>query len=324
MYEMLLAFSILLAVFSSDYLIKGSIALGQRFNIPAYIIGAVVIGFGSSLPEFSVNISAALKQETGLAIGNILGSNLFNLCISLGLISLISPIAIAKDSKVKDVPMHLIAVIAIAVCGNQLYLDGIQFHQLMPSHGIILLCFFAIYMYYTLFEVFNKSPHKQQLHHKHHKAIETPESLSLFKIIIFIVLGLIGLVVGGELIVESAKNIALDMGLSDKTVGLLIIGPGTSLPELIACISALRKKNTDMIIGNIIGSNMFNVFLTLGLTAIISPIPFDLALNKVVLFYLILSLVLCCVFWFNKRNKLNRYWSALLFLSYGYYLYLCL
>ncbi len=323
MYWLVLAISIIIAVVSSNILIKGSIALGHRFNIPAYIIGAIVIGFGSSLPEFSVNISAALNKQTDLAIGNILGSNLFNICFSLGLISLIQPLSIAKNSKLKDVPMHLIAVIIIAVCGNQLYLDGIQFHEIMPSHGIILLSFFTIYLYYTLLEVFDQSPHKQQLHQQHHQAIKDPEDLSLFKITLFIILGLIGLVAGGEMIVESAKHIALSMGISNKLVGLLIIGPGTSLPELIACISALRHKNTDMVIGNVIGSNLFNIFLTLGITSLITPIPFDLALNKVLIFYLTLSLLLCLFFWFNKKAVLNRPFSAFLFASYAVYLYLC-
>lgn len=316
-----LVLAISLAVYAAKLLVDGGVAISQRLGIPQFIIGAVVIGFGSSMPEFAVNVKAASAGETGLALGNLLGSNLFNLCFTLAIVALITPLAVGRDSRLKDLPMHFIAALMVAVCGNQLYLDHIDYHQLMLSHGIILLCFFAIYLYYTALEVADNSPHKTPLHHSHHKLVNKEKTHPVAKACALMFLGLVGLIIGGELIVEQALEIARKLGMSEHNIGLLIVGPGTSIPELIACLIAARQLNTDMIVGNIIGSNLFNIFFTLGVTAIIAPVPLDLALNKVVLMYLLVSLLLIPMVWCTKEKKVGRLPAAFLLASYAVYLW---
>lgn len=311
---------IVVAVYAAKLLVDGSVAISQRLNIPQFVIGAIVIGFGSSMPEFAVNIGAAMKGDTALALGNILGSNLFNIAVTLGIVGLICPLPVGQDTVVKDLPMHVIAALMIGVCGNQLYLDKIEYHQLMVSHGIILLCFFGIYLYYTMLEVMDHSSFKTPLHPRHHKIVHKETSLSLPKAFIYIAIGLIGLVIGGEIIVEQAKSIASQLGMSDHNIGLLIVGPGTSMPELTACLVAAYKRNTDMVIGNIIGSNLFNIFFTLGITSIIAPVPLDLAMNKVVILNLGLAVFLTLVVWLSRDKQIGRVSSAAMLLAYVAYM----
>lgn len=320
----ILIIAILLAVFSAKILVTGAINIAKRFAIPEFIIGAFIIGFGTSLPEFAVNIQAALDGNTDLAMANILGSNLFNTCVTLGLLGLSGQLVINSDVRVKDAPYNLIAALMIAVCGNQLFLDHINYHQIMMSHALIFLCFFSIYVYYTLLEVKQGAPHKQPLHKHHHQAIQSDKTPSSFKAFVYVIAGLVGLVLGGELIVSSAEKIAQLLGLSNRLIGLLIVGPGTSIPELIASLVALRAKSTALILGNIIGSNIFNVFFTLGITATIQPVPLDFALNQAVLFNVLASLLLAVTFWLVPKEKISRITAVLLLLIYSVYITLAI
>ncbi|NQZ25290.1 MAG: calcium/sodium antiporter [Colwellia sp.] len=311
--------AIILAVYSAKILVSGAISIAKRFAIPEFIIGAFIIGFGTSLPEFAVNIQAALEGNTELAIANILGSNLFNTCVTLGLLGLSGQLVINSDVRIKDAPYNLIAALMIAVCGNQLFLDHINYHQIMMSHALIFLCFFCIYVYYTLLEVKQGAPHKQPLHKHHHQALKSDNSSSTSKAFFYIIAGLIGLVLGGELIVSSAEKIAQLFGLSNRLIGLLIVGPGTSIPELIASLVALRSKSTALILGNIIGSNIFNVFFTLGITATIQPVPLDFSLNQAVLFNVLAAALLAITFWLVPKEKISRITASLLLLIYVVY-----
>jgi len=315
----LLIAAVLLAVFSAKLLVTGAITIAKRFSIPEFIIGAFIIGFGTSLPEFAVNIQAALNGNTELAIANVLGSNLFNTCVTLGLLGLSGQLIINQNVRVKDAPYNLIAACMVAVCGNQLFLDHINYHQIMFSHALIFLCFFSIYVYYTLLEVKEGESHKKPLHQDHQQAIFTQDKPSSIKPFVFIITGLIGLVFGGELIVHSAEKIAQLMGLSDRLIGLLIVGPGTSMPELIASLVALRSKSTALILGNVIGSNVFNIFFTLGVTAIIKPLPLDATLNQAVFFNILAASLLTLMFWLVPQKKISQLTALLLLLIYFVY-----
>ena len=317
----ILIFAILLAVFSAKFLVAGAISIARQFDIPQFIIGAFIIGFGTSLPEFAVNLEAALQGNTELAIANILGSNLFNTCIVLGLVGLSGILVVNDDTRLKDVPFHMIAALMIAVCGNQLYLDHINYHQIMLSHGIIFLSFFSIYVYYTLLEVKQGADHKKPLHAQHDVAISQLPLPSSFNSIAKVVVGLIGLVIGGELIVTSAEQIAETLGLSDRLIGLLIVGPGTSMPELIASLIALKQRNTALVLGNVMGSNLFNIFFTLGVTATILPIPFDFSLNQAVLLNIISAVLLAITFWFARSSNMSKVTAVLLLLIYSVYIF---
>jgi cation:H+ antiporter len=311
------------AVYGAQLLVDGGSAVARRFNIPTLVIGSTVVAFGTSMPEFTVNMHSALSGKTDLALGNILGSNLFNICVIFGIVCLMTPLVIKKDAASKDFPMCLIAAVMVGVAGNQLYLDKIKFHELMLSDGITFLCFFAIFMFYIYKEAACGASHQ-------HVAgsgaaaedASAKKTISPLKPIVFIVLGLVGLVFGGEFIVDGATGLAKNFGLSERVIGLLIVGPGTSFPELIASIVAARKGSADMVVGNVLGSNIFNIFFTLGVTAIIHPVPLDLALNLAVLVNIAVTFLLVIYAWFFSQKPMGRGIGVFLLLSYiGYIIY---
>ena len=311
------------AVYGAQFLVDGGSAVARRFNIPPLVIGSTVVAFGTSMPEFTVNINSALNGNTDLAMGNILGSNLFNICVIMGLVSLISPLAIKKDSASKDFPMCLIAAIMVGVAGNQLYLDKIIFHELMLSDGITFLLFFAIFMNYIYKEAASGAAHQYAAGAGRSGSEDEPgeiKTLSPLKSIIFIVLGLAGLVLGGEFIVDGASGVAKNFGLSNRIIGLLIVGPGTSVPELIASIVAARKGSADMVVGNVLGSNIFNILFTLGATALIRPVPLDLALNVVILVNIAVTFFLVMFAWFSRKKLMGRGIGGFLVASYVAYI----
>jgi cation:H+ antiporter len=310
------------AVYGAQLLVDGGSAVARRFNIPTLVIGSTVVAFGTSMPEFTVNMHSALSGKTDLAMGNILGSNLFNICVIFGIVCLMTPLAVKKDAASKDFPMCLIAAIMVGVAGNQLYLDKIKFHELMLSSGITFLCFFAIFMFYIYKEAASGAAHRHAAGAGSSGAAEETgqeKTISPLKSIVYIVLGLAGLVFGGEFIVDGATGLAKNFGLSERVIGLLIVGPGTSFPELIASIVAARKGSADMVVGNVLGSNIFNIFFTLGATAIIHPVPLDLALNIAVLFNIAVTLLLVIYVWFSRQKQMGRGIGVFLLLSYvGY------
>jgi cation:H+ antiporter len=219
--------------------------------------------------------------------------------------------------------MCLIAAIAVGVAGNQLYLDKINYHELMLSDGIIFLCFFYIFMSYIYREAASGAAHQHAAGTGNSGSREETggeETLSPLKSIIFVVLGLAGLVFGGEFIVDGASGVAKSFGIQDRVIGLLIVGPGTSFPELIASIVAARKGSADMVLGNVLGSNIFNIFFTLGVTALILPVPLDLALNVVVLVNIAVTFFLVVFAKVSKQKQMGRGIGLFLVLSYVIYI----
>ena len=313
-----LILGIAFAVYGAQLLVDGGVAIATRFGIPTLVIGSTVVAFGTSMPEFTVNIQSALAGKTDLALGNILGSNLFNIAAIIGIVALITPLAVSDDSRRKDFPMCLIGAVMIGVAGNQLYLDGIKYHELMLSDGLTFLLFFWIFMRYIYAEAAaGASDH----HHASKKAKPEDGSggLSMGRAGLYIALGLVGLVFGGEFIVDGATGIARSFGLSERVIGLAIVGPGTSVPELVASIVAALKKQVDMVIGNVLGSNILNVFFTLGATALIAPVPLDLSLNTVVLINIGITAALAAYVRFSNRS-IGRPVGLLLIVAYVAYL----
>jgi cation:H+ antiporter len=312
---------ILMAVFGAHFLVEGGSAIAKRFNIPTLVIGSTIVAFGTSMPEFTVNINSALHGNTDLALGNILGSNLFNICAIVGIVCLITPMTVNKDAVSKDLPMCLIAAAVIGIGGNEIFFDHINYHQLFPSTGILFLFFFAIFMRYVYGEASAASAHTARAESRGVSGpVEDQQPHAMSKSVAFIVIGLIGLVFGGEFIVDGASGIARTLGMAERVIGLVIVGPGTSFPELIASITAARRKDVGMVIGNVLGSNIFNVFFTLGATALIRPIPLDLALNKVILINVGVTALLVVYLAFSKSKTLGRTMGALLVAIYLAYI----
>ena len=307
-----------LAVYGAQLLVDGGVAVASRFGIPTLVIGSTVVAFGTSMPEFTVNIQSALADKTDLALGNILGSNVFNIAAIVGIVAIITPLAVSEDSRSKDFPMCLIAAIMVGVAGNQIYLDGINYHEIMLSDGIVFLLFFWIFMRYLYAEAAVGAAHQDHARTKSDVA-HPVGSMSMGRSIVYILAGLAGLVFGGDFIVDGATGIAKSFGLSDRVIGLAIVGPGTSVPELVAAIVAAMKKQVDMVIGNVLGSNILNIFFTLGVTALIQPVPLDLSLNTVILINIGITAALVLYTRFSTRS-IGRPVGALLIVAYLAYL----
>ena len=256
--KLILGFALL--VKGADIFVDGASSVAKKMRIPAFVIGLTIVAFGTSAPELAVSITAAMKGSNDIAIGNVVGSNIFNTLVVLGASAAITPIVVEKGIIKKDYPLSIFAAVLLGI----LSLDTILFKKAEMSlgrmDGIILLIAFAGFMYMTV---------KAGLENRTEE--EEVEAMPMMKALIFIVLGLVGIVIGGDVSVEGAKEIARFFGLSEAIIGLTIVALGTSLPELVTSVIAARKGESDIAVGNVIGSNIFNVFLILGVSATILP-----------------------------------------------------
>jgi cation:H+ antiporter len=282
----------------ADFLVKGASSMARQFNISDLAIGLTVVAFGTSAPELFVNIVAGVKGTTDIAIGNILGSNIANVFLILGISAVIYPLAVSKGTVWKEIPFSLLAAVVLAFLANDRIIDNQNHSVLSRSDGLILLSFFVIFLYYSTtiaFEIKGIGDHVPATAHGTMKSIG------------MVIVGLAALVVGGEWIVNGAVHMALKMGLSQSTVGLTVVAVGTSLPELATSAVAAYRKNVDIAVGNIVGSNIFNIFFILGISAIIHPLPFASA-NNIDLGMVILASLILFVFMFTgKKRSLDRW-----------------
>ena len=256
-----LVIGFLFLVKGADLFVDGASSVAKKLRIPAFVIGLTIVAFGTSAPELAVSITAAMKGSNDIAIGNVVGSNIFNTLVVLGASAAITPIAVEKGMIKRDYPLSIFAAVLLAI----LALDTIFFKAAEMSlgrvDGIILLIAFAGFMYMTV---------KAGLEGRTEEEEEN-EAMPVMKSIIFMVIGLVGIVYGGDLSVEGAKEIARFFGLSEAIIGLTIVALGTSLPELVTSIIAAKKGESDIAVGNVIGSNIFNIFLILGVSSTILP-----------------------------------------------------
>lgn len=243
----------------ADLLVDGASSLARKIGASELIIGLTIVALGTSLPELIVNVFAAFQGSSDLALGNVIGSNIANTLLILGTGALFYSIKVQKNTIYKEIPFNLLAVLALAVIANDVYFNSVE-SQITRSDGIILLLFFAIFIYY-LFEIAKST-----------KTIVKDDKTKSSKIITMIGIGAAGLFIGGKLVVDGAVSIAQSLGMSEFLISATIIAFGTSLPELVTTVSAALKKNVDILVGNIVGSNILNILLVLGLTAVINPI----------------------------------------------------
>ena len=282
----------------ADFLVKGASSMARRFNISDLAIGLTVVAFGTSAPELFVNIVAGVKGTTDIAIGNSLGSNIANVFLILGISAVIYPLAVSKGTVWKEIPFSLLAAVVLAFLANDRIIDNQSHSVLLRSDGLILLSFFVIFLYYSTtiaFEIKGVDDHVPATVH------------GIMKSMGMVIVGLAGLVVGGEWIVNGAVHMALKMGLSQSTVGLTVVAVGTSLPELATSAVAAYRKNVDIAVGNIVGSNIFNIFFILGISAILHPLQFTSA-NNIDLGMVILASLMLFIFMFTgKKRSLDRW-----------------
>lgn len=298
-----------LLIKGADLLVGGASSIAKRFGISALVIGLTVVAFGTSSPELIVNIFASINGNTDIAIGNILGSNIANILLILGISAIIYPLAVTKGTVWKEIPFSLLAIIVVAFMANDTFFDG-GLSMIVRSEGLVLVAFFAIFLYYT-YSISKVEGSETQTEIK---------EVSTLKSIIWIVLGLVGLTIGGKFIVDSAVSIASYFGVSQSLIGLTIVAVGTSLPELATSAMAAIKKNPDIAVGNIVGSNIFNTFWILGVSAIINPLPFSLPLIRDVLMTVLATLLLFAFMFVGKRHIIERWQGFIFILAYIAYI----
>lgn len=282
----------------ADWLVDGASSIAKRFRVSNLMIGLTIVSFGTSAPELVVNLFASFKGSSDLAISNIVGSNISNLLLILGLSAVIFPLPVKKGTVTKEIPLNLLAVVVLWFLANDMMVDGLSFSALTRVDGVILLSFFIIFMYYT-FGLSRVEGEGEEV--KKH---------STWKSILMILAGVLGLTLGGQWIVDGAIKIASRFGMSESLIGLTIVAIGTSLPELATSAVAAYKKNADVAIGNIIGSNIFNIFWILGLSSIIRPIVFSPLLNFDIYFMAIITVMFLLFMFVGKRNVLQRWQGA--------------
>jgi cation:H+ antiporter len=294
-------------IYGAEIMVRGSSSMARKWGISTIVIGLTVVAFGTSAPELIVSLFSAVKGTTDLAIANVVGSNLANILLILGVGATINTLKVTKGTTYKEIPFALLAILLVLIMGNDAILDDNHINALTRSDGIAFLAFFVIFIYYT-YGLSKVSGERS-----------TIETYTWKKSITYFLIGILGLVIGGKLIVDNAILLASIAGLSEGLIGLTIVAIGTSLPELATTIVALRKGQGDLAIGNAIGSNIFNVFWILGLTATITPLPFDTAANVDVLFTSFITLMLFVVMFFGKKHRLTRTEGIIFLLLYfGY------
>ncbi len=313
---LLLIFGFVLLIKGAQYLVGGASSIARQKGISNLVIGLTVVAFGTSMPEMTVSLVAALEGRNDASFGNVIGSNNFNLFFILGLTGLIYPLAVHRDTVSKEIPMSLGLACLLLVLVNDTFLDLGSAGQdiLSRMDALILLLTFAGFLYYIYINT-KKNPESEV-------AVEVrPYSIS--KSVGFIILGLAGLIGGGKLVVDSAVTIAQSLGLSERIIGLTILAIGTSLPELVTSAVAAWRKHDDIAIGNVVGSNIFNISLILGMTGMIHPISYNTSMNRDILLLICGTIALIFFLFIFTRHKLERWKAFLMLASYiGYTAYL--
>ena len=294
-----------LLIKGADFLVIGASSIARKFGLSSLMIGLTIVAFGTSLPELLVSVFASAQGSAELAITNIIGSNISNTLLILGASALVAPLVVKKNTIRKEIPFSLLAVLAVFVLTNDVLLDGGSFNLLSRIDGIILLMFFVIFIYYSFGlkkEVKVKTMLEKLRIKKYKEKEDGVKQFSNFKAIMFIAIGLVGLYFGGTWIVDGAITIARIIGLSEAFIGLTIVSIGTSLPELVTSVVAAKKGQTDMAVGNIVGSNIFNLFWILGLSSTIHAIPYSVALNFDIALLIIATIILISLVNVCKKN----------------------
>ena len=302
---------IALVIFGADWLTKGASDLARHLKMSELMIGLTIVAIGTSLPELEISVSSALSGNSGISLGNILGSNIFNGMLILGTTALIAPIVFSGKMLSRELPFNLLASVVILLVSGSMLVGGAPGEYITRYNGLILLCFCAVFVRYTFSLKGNEEDSAAQ------------QPMSMGKILLFIAGGLAALIVGGKMFVSGASDIARGFGLSEALIGITIVSAGSSLPELAVSVNAARKGNVGIALGNVLGSNILNVFFILGCSATISPISLEgfTPVDYYVLLASSLFIYLFCAFF--GKNKITRWEGGLLVAGYvAYVVYL--
>lgn len=316
-----LVVGLLLILWGANALTDGASAIAKKWGVSDLMIGLTVVAFGTSAPELTISIISSINGNAGMAIGNVVGSNIFNVLVIIGVTAMFRPIKVEKNIMTTDIPLVVLSALILLVMGNSKILDKVSYPEITRTDGILLLFFFLIFMRYTYSQA--RTQTETTSNSVTHEKSESTE-IKMWKAWTFSLLGLAALIFGGDRFVTGASGIASSLGVSDAVIGLTIVAVGTSLPELATSITAALKGKTGIALGNVIGSNIYNIFLVLGCSATIRPLPFG-NINNFDLLTLTGGCILFWIFgWFFSHRTINRIEGTILFLIYIAYITLLL
>lgn len=306
----LLIIGFALLIKGADWFVDGSSNIAALLRISPILIGLTIVAFGTSSPELTVSIFAALDGSADVALGNVVGSNIFNITLVVGLAAFLFPLKVQSETIKKEIPFTLLSTAALLIIMSDVFLQGESDNLITRGDGLVLLMFFSLFMIYV-FEIAFKdrnATRKEPL----------PEGVTWGKNILFSVLGLAAIIIGGEMVVTNATNIAYSLGMSETLVGLTIVAIGTSLPELVTSVSAALKKQSEIALGNIVGSNIFNILLVLGASSVITPLAFN---DKVFIDIFLMVILTIILLIFSRTNfTIGKREGLILALAYIAYL----
>ena len=298
---LLITLGFILLIKGADWLVNGASALAKKHNISDLVIGLTIVAFGTSAPEMVVNVIASFDKHSDIVFGNIIGSNNFNLFVILGVVALIFPISVKSSMVRKEIPISFVVAFILMLLSNAIL--GQKENVLSKWDAALLFGLFLVFLFFTF-----RQPNTDEVP----ELTTDIKPMSGFKIWGFIVVGLSLLIIGGRLVVNSAIAIAQDFGISEKIIALTIVAAGTSLPELVTSVVAASKRNSDIAIGNVIGSNIFNILLILSVSGLISPITFNPNFNAELLLLIGGTLLLTIFMFTSKKMKIDRWEGAVL------------
>ena len=296
-------------ILGANWLVNGATSIGIKAKLSPLIIGLTIVAFGTSLPEMIVNVFSCIKGSPGLAIGNIIGSNTINILLILGVSAMIYPIDVSRVSIRRDIPAGFIATLAITLMANDFFRGTSG--TINWIEGLVLLGMGFIYLWITF-----KKDSELSENSEASEGSETQKELPWGKTIFQLILGIIGLYLGGELVSNNAQKLALSWGMSESTVGLTVVATATSLPELITSIVAALKKNSAIAIGNVLGSNILNIFMVLGVSSLIIPLPFDSKMNQQLMILFAANAIMLTTVFTGKGRMISRFEGFILTLGY--------
>ena len=298
----LLVIGFVLLIKGADIFVSGASNISKRLGIPSVIVGLTIVSLGTSAPELAVSAISAIKGNNEIAVGNVLGSNLFNTLVVLGVTTIIMTLTIKKSEVKRDYTINILATTVLLFLTFTTILGG-RDNYISRLDGIVLLIGCISYITYLVLSVKRGKVSSENIQEE--LAVESVSEISIFKSIIKLVIGIAGIVIGGQVVVDSATNIATSLGMSEKLVGLTIVAIGTSLPELVTSVVAALKGEKDIALGNILGSNIFNILLIIGLSSAISPIAVSNNLLFDFIFLIIVTLIIGIMIFFNKKEEKN-------------------
>ncbi|WP_020006256.1 calcium/sodium antiporter [Salinicoccus albus] len=307
----LLIIGFVLLIKGADYFVEGASNIAVKLKVSPLLVGLTIVAFGTSSPEATISILAALEENAGMVLGNIVGSNIANIALVLGITAMIAPLTVKSETIRKEIPFALLGAVVLLVLMADAALQGAAENIITRGDAFIILLFFAIFLYYV-FEMAMKNRSEASAD------VDADVGSSWSKNIVITIGGLAAIIFGGELVVNSATEIALSLGMSDTLVGLTIVAIGTSLPELITSVTAAIKKQGDMAIGNIVGSSIFNIFFVVGLTGTVAPLAVDGKIFTDVIIMIVLTILL--LIFSRTRFSIGRTEGAVLVAAYVVYI----